>query len=216
MGYFFFIKWINPKAIFSRKWFNKISFSTFIDHALYNSLHQLIHSNHFTGTQQSTSPLVGFYSLSAFLVMNGGSLKFKDFRFSKRVGLPPLKSFHSLISPPGSVSILSFPQTKHKQQCSVTWSLHFASCMLPTISFTLVRNCEFWSSLCVSGTSLKSGHPWYFGCAELLPKTKCFLTSALLYVFKKTKQNKKNKHKKNKTGCCILPVLFVNSAHLCT
>lgn len=106
-------------------------------HALYNLSHQLIHSNHFTGTQQSTSPLVGFYSLSAFLVMNGGSLKFKDFRFSKRVGLPPHKRFHSLISPPGSVSILSFPQTKHKQQCLVTWSLHFASCMLPTISFTL-------------------------------------------------------------------------------
>lgn len=112
-------------------------FSIFIDHALYNLLHQLIHSNHFIGTQQLTSPLVGFYPLSAFLVMNGGSLKFKDFRFSKRVGLPPHKSFHSLISPPGSVSILSFPQTKHKQQCLVTWSLHFTSWMLPKISFTL-------------------------------------------------------------------------------
>lgn len=49
-----------------------------------------------------------------------------------------------------------------------------------------VRNCEFWSSLCIPGTSLKFGHSWDFGCAELLPKTKCFLTSVLLYIFKKT------------------------------
>lgn len=31
----------------------------------------------------------------------------------------------------------------------------------------------------VPGTSLKFDHSWYFVCAELLPKTKCFLTSVL-------------------------------------
>lgn len=50
-----------------------------------------------------------------------------------------------------------------------------------------VRNCESWSSLWCPRTSLKSGHSWYFGCAELLPKTKCFLTSALLLYIKKKK-----------------------------
>lgn len=34
---------------------------------------------------------------------------------------------------------------------------------------------------CVPGTSLKLDRSWYFEYAKLLPKTKTFLTSALLY-----------------------------------
>lgn len=58
----------------------------------------------------------------------------------------------------------------------------------------------------VRGTSLKVGRSWYFVCAELLPKTKCFPTpvySEKLQPLNKSLINqKKPKKQKNTAGLC--------------
>ena len=67
----------------------------------------------------------------------------------------------------------------------------------------------------VRGTSLKFGRSWYFVCAELLPKTKCFPTpvySEKLQPLNKSLIHQKNKNKKNKKtqqACVILLQVLV-------
>lgn len=147
-----------------------------INHAFSNLSHQLIHSNHFKGTQQSTFPLVGFDSPVSLLSYECRLTQFKDLTFPKRIGLPPHKSFHSLISPPGSSPVLSFPQSMGNNVGSHEASILPAAYCL--VSFTQRSETVSSGTLPgVPGMALKLGRSWYFVCTEPLPKTKCFLTS---------------------------------------
>lgn len=122
---------------------------------------------------------LGFLLPSAFLVMNGGgSQNSKTLAFPKESRVTSLQEF-----PLSGFSIREWLRfellsNKVRQQCLVTWSLRFASCILPKVSFTPRLGTGSSGALFgVLGTSLKSGWSWYFVCAELLPKTQCFLTS---------------------------------------